>query len=162
MKRLHVMLQVADLDRSIDFYSTLFASAPTKRRDGYAQWLLDDPRVNFSLSDRGTASDSSAAVGIEHLGIQAETADELVELRGRVDGLVTSGLVEGAVDEGETTCCYYRSDKSWITDAQGVSWELFHSVGESDVYAAGDRDCCADSCSDVSRSDDQRAERRAA
>lgn len=150
------MLKVHDLDRSIDFYSTLFASAPTKRREGYAQWLLDDPRVNFSLSDRG-----DDARGIEHLGIQAKSPEEFDELRRRVDALAEAALVDGSVDEDGTTCCYYRSDKSWITDAQGVSWELFHSFGEASSYAGaadGRNACCEDARCDEARCDEARCD----
>lgn len=131
MKRMHVMLKVNDLTESINFYSTLFGAEPTVQKEDYAKWMLDDPRVNFSIAER------SGAKGIEHLGIQTETEEELQELRtniGRAHGLVR--------EEGETTCCYANSDKSWITDPQGVSWEAFYTFGESDVYASEEHACC--------------------
>ncbi|MET4701414.1 catechol 2,3-dioxygenase-like lactoylglutathione lyase family enzyme [Constrictibacter sp. MBR-5] len=126
MKRLHVHVAVEDLSRSVGFYSTLFAAEPTVLKPDYAKWMLDDPRVNFAISQRG------GAPGIEHLGIQVETPEELREVYGRLraaDGPV--------LEEGETVCCYHRSEKSWISDPQGVSWETFLTSGESTVYRAG-------------------------
>ncbi|MEM8961855.1 MAG: ArsI/CadI family heavy metal resistance metalloenzyme [Acidobacteriota bacterium] len=135
MQRLHVMLKVADLETSKQFYSTLFAAQPTVEKTDYAKWMLDDPRVNFSIAQ--TASDH----GVEHLGIQAESRDELAALRERI------ARIDGTVrDEGETVCCYAESDKTWVTDAQGVSWETFYTHGASEVYGKRDTDCCDSSC----------------
>ncbi|MGM0546941.1 MAG: ArsI/CadI family heavy metal resistance metalloenzyme [Bacteroidota bacterium] len=131
MKRMHVMLKVNDLNESVEFYSTLFGVAPTKQREDYAKWMLDDPRVNFSIAER------EGAKGIEHLGIEAESEEELLELRSNIDR--THGLTR---NEGETTCCYANSDKSWITDPQGVEWEAFHTFGESEHYSAEEKACC--------------------
>ena len=155
MKRLHVMLKVRDLDGSIDFYRTLFGGEPTVRRPDYAKWMLDDPRVNFSLGqvpteacDCGDACGCGEPVpGIEHLGIQAESREELAELRERVGRIAESAGGADVDDEGETTCCYARSDKTWVTDGQGVSWEMFYTHGASDTYAGAATDerpaCCA-------------------
>lgn len=126
MKRLHVHVSVEDLDHSIRFYSTLFAASPTVLRPDYAKWMVDDPRVNFAISTRG------AAGGLDHLGIQVETADELQEVYGRLQQADRPVLEEGA-----TTCCYARSDKAWITDPQGLSWETFLTHGERTVYGDG-------------------------
>lgn len=142
MKRMHVMLQVRNLEDSIRFYTELFATGPTVRKADYAKWLLEDPRVNFSIGSRGDGS------GIEHLGIQAETPEELAELRERI------GRAGGTVDnEGETTCCYASSDKTWVVDAQGVAWEAFYTHGEAQSYdaaspaaATGGGTCCGPSC----------------
>ena len=124
MKRLHVHMSVDNLDQSIRFYSTLFASAPTVVKPDYAKWMLEDPRVNFAISTH-----SGRAAGIDHLGIQAETGDELQEVYGRLKA------AEGPVlEEGQTTCCYAQSEKSWIADPAGVAWEAFHTTGESTVY----------------------------
>ncbi len=123
MKRLHVHVSVDDLPESIRFYSGLFAAEPTMRRADYAKWLLDDPRVNFAISQRG------GTVGIEHLGIQVETADELAEVQARLRAAGRPVLEEGA-----TTCCYAKSEKSWIGDPQGIAWEAFLTTGESTVY----------------------------
>lgn len=123
VKRLHVHVSVDDLAESIRFYSGLFAAEPTMRRADYAKWLLDDPRVNFAISQRG------GATGIEHLGIQVETADELAEVQARLRAAGRPVLEEGA-----TTCCYAKSEKSWIGDPQGIAWEAFLTTGESTVY----------------------------
>lgn len=131
MKRMHVMLKVNNLNESIEFYSTLFGVAPTKQKEDYAKWMLDDPRVNFSIAQR------KGNKGIEHLGIEAETEEELSELRGDIDR--THGLSR---NEGDTTCCYANSDKSWITDPQGVEWEAFHTYGESESYSEEEQAAC--------------------
>jgi catechol 2,3-dioxygenase-like lactoylglutathione lyase family enzyme len=123
MKRMHVMLRVKDLDEATRFYSSLFDAAPTTQKPDYAKWMLDDPRVNFSIAEK------DEDFGIEHLGIQAETPDELEELRGRIDR--AGGTVN---NEGETTCCYANSDKTWVVDQQGVSWEAFYTSGAADSY----------------------------
>lgn len=135
MKRLHAMVKVTDLDDSIRFYSELFGAEPTLRKTDYAQWMLEDPRVNFSIAP---VSASGETAGIEHLGIQAETPEELAELRERIGR--AGGTVE---EEGETTCCYHNSDKTWVVDAQGVAWEAFHTSGEADTYYAESGACCA-------------------
>ncbi|MBC7986411.1 MAG: VOC family protein [Sphingomonadaceae bacterium] len=124
MKRLHVHVGVSDLDRSIGFYSTLFAAEPSVRKADYAKWMLDDPRVNFAIS-----AGQHAIKGVEHLGIQSEGAEELAEVYGR---LKTAG--RPVLEEGATTCCYARSEKSWIADPDGVVWEAFHTSGEATVY----------------------------
>lgn len=126
MKRFHVHVNVADLDASIGFYSTLFGSEPSVRKPDYAKWMLDDPRINFAISTRGSA------VGVDHLGFQVDDAAELVELKARAEAADMAML-----DEGETTCCYARSDKHWITDPQGIAWEQFHSLGNIPVFSEG-------------------------
>jgi catechol 2,3-dioxygenase-like lactoylglutathione lyase family enzyme len=123
MKRFHVHLHVDDLDKNIGFYSKLFAAEPARRESDYAKWMLQDPPVNFAISTRG------AAAGIDHLGIQADNAEELSELKARAEAADLALL-----DEGETTCCYARSDKHWITDPQGVAWEHFHTLGNIPVF----------------------------
>src|SRR5665213_3433299 len=123
MKRLHLHVAVDDLTRSVGFYSTLFHAEPTVMKPDYAKWMLDDPSVNFAISARG------AEAGLDHLGIQVETADELQEVYGRLKAADRPVLEEGA-----TICCYAKSEKSWITDPQGLSWETFLTSGESTVY----------------------------
>jgi len=146
MKRLHVHVSVKDLATSIRFYSQLFSSQPTVRKGDYAKWMLDDPRVNFAISQR------DGKPGVQHLGIQVEDRGELAEVYGRLK------LAERPVlEEGETTCCYAHSEKSWIDDPQGVQWETFLTTGESTVYGTDeirsveekrqpDETCCAPSC----------------
>jgi len=123
MKRLHLHVAVEDIAHSIRFYSALFAASPTVTKPDYAKWMLEDPRVNFAISARG------AQAGIDHLGIQVETQEELHEVYGRLKEADRPVLEEGA-----TTCCYAKSEKSWISDPQGISWETFLTSGESTVY----------------------------
>ena len=123
MKRLHVHVGVNDLQQSIGFYSTLFGAEPTVTKPDYAKWMLDDPRVNFAIS-----AGNHAAKGIEHLGIQVESDEELAEVYGRLKAADRPVLEEGA-----TTCCYAKSEKSWIADPDGVVWEAFLTEGEATV-----------------------------
>ncbi len=123
MKRLHVHVAVADLPQSIRFYSTLFAASPSVEKPDYAKWMLEDPRVNFAISARG------AELGVEHLGIQVEDGEELAEVYDRL-----SRADAPVLEEGATTCCYAKSEKSWVTDPAGVAWEVFHTIGDSAVY----------------------------
>lgn len=123
MKRLHVHVSVPDLDQSIRFYSTLFAAEPSVRKPDYAKWMLDDPKVNFAISMRGSDT------GLDHLGIQVESQAELGELGARLTEAGQAVRVQKA-----TTCCYARSDKGWISDPAGLSWETFFTHGEATVY----------------------------
>ena len=124
MKRLHVHVGVNDLGHSIRFYSTLFGVEPTVTKDDYAKWMLDDPRVNFAIS-----ASNHARKGIEHLGIQAESPEELTEVYGRL-----KDADRPVLEEGQTTCCYAKSEKSWISDPDGVVWEAFFTNGEATTY----------------------------
>jgi catechol 2,3-dioxygenase-like lactoylglutathione lyase family enzyme len=126
MKRLHVHVSVDDLPRSIGFYSGLFAAQPAVVKSDYAKWMLEDPRVNFAISTRGRAP------GLDHLGIQVETADELQEVYTRLRQ--AGGNV---IEQGQTACCYAKSEKSWIDDPAGIAWEAFHTIGESTDYGDG-------------------------
>ena len=142
MKRFHVHVAVEDLKQSIGFYSTLFAAEPSVIQTDYAKWMLDDPRVNFAISTRGRQP------GLDHLGIQAESCDELQEIYGRL-----SKAGENIIEQGQTSCCYAKSEKSWIDDPAGISWETFHTTGESTDYGDGsgesvarvahEKSCCA-------------------
>ena len=123
MKRLHVHVAVGDLNRSIGFYSTLFAAEPTVRESDYAKWMLDNPRVNFAISSRGRER------GIDHLGIQVESDDELRELAGRL-----KAVGEQTIDQEETTCCYAQSNKAWVNDPTGLRWETFFTLGAATTY----------------------------
>jgi catechol 2,3-dioxygenase-like lactoylglutathione lyase family enzyme len=133
MNRFHVHLNVTDLDASIRFYSELFATAPTVHKHDYAKWMLDDPRINFAVSSTGRAP------GVDHLGLQVDSADELAALGRRLDA--AGGSV---VPEDATVCCYARSDKLWTEDPQGTRWESFHTLGEATTYHAGDVACATD------------------
>ena len=126
MKRFHVHVTVNDLDANIQFYSTVFGSPPTVVKPDYAKWMLEDPRVNFAISKRGST------LGIDHLGVQVESDEELSELRKQVTAADVAGL-----DQSDAACCYARSDKYWTTDPQGIAWETFHTLESIPVY--GDR-----------------------
>jgi predicted enzyme related to lactoylglutathione lyase len=123
MKRMHVHVSVESIDNAIAFYSTLFAAQPAVVKPDYAKWMLDDPRVNFAISRRGRQP------GLDHLGIQVESKDELQEVYGRLHQ--AGGDI---FEEGQTTCCYAKSEKSWIDDPAGISWETFFTTGESTNY----------------------------
>jgi catechol 2,3-dioxygenase-like lactoylglutathione lyase family enzyme len=124
VKRMHVHVGVTDLDASIRFYSTLFGTGPTVLKHDYAKWMLEDPRVNFAIS-----AGHHAVKGIEHLGIQVESSEELTRVYGRLKAADRPMLEEGA-----TTCCYAKSEKSWISDPDGVVWETFLTSGDATVY----------------------------
>jgi catechol 2,3-dioxygenase-like lactoylglutathione lyase family enzyme len=153
MKRLHVHVAVDDIAASARFYSALFAAEPTVLKPDYAKWMLDDPRVNFAISSR-----DGQAVGVDHLGIQVEDTAELHEVYGRLKTAERPVLEEGA-----TTCCYAQSEKSWIADPAGVTWEAFLTTGESTVYgtsidlaplkAAPSGACCAPSAATIAASE---------
>jgi catechol 2,3-dioxygenase-like lactoylglutathione lyase family enzyme len=125
MKRFHVHLAVDDLAANIRFYSTVFGTPPTVEKPDYAKWMLDDPRINFALSSRGLKA------GLDHLGFQVESDEELASLR------ETVGKADiAALDQAEAACCYAKSDKYWITDPQGIAWETFHTLDSIPVFGA--------------------------
>jgi len=142
MKRFHVHVAVHDLEQSVRFYYALFAAEPTIRKDDYAKWQLDDPRVNFAISARAEQS------GVDHLGIQAEDSAELEDLRVRLAQADVSTSEQKGV-----SCCYARSDKYWTIDPQGIAWESFHTLDSVPVYGEDRRTqpskaksaCCAPS-----------------
>lgn len=123
MNRLHLHVRVPELPASIAFYRALFGVEPTVRKDDYAKWMLDDPAVNFAISTRGST------IGLDHVGIQVDSVEELAVLAGR---LRAAG--EEVVDQVGASCCYARSDKAWIRDPAGLAWETFHTFGEATTY----------------------------
>jgi hypothetical protein len=126
MKRLHIHVAVENLEHAIGFYSALFAAQPAVTKTDYAKWMLDDPRVNFAISTRGREP------GLDHLGIQVEDKAELNEVYARLQA--ATGPV---VEQGQTTCCYATSEKSWTGDPAGIAWEAFLTTGESTDYGDG-------------------------
>jgi catechol 2,3-dioxygenase-like lactoylglutathione lyase family enzyme len=124
MKRLHIHVGVADLDRSIAFYSSLFGAEPTVRHPDYAKWMLEDPRANFAISTHATR-------GIEHVGIEVESDGELADVGARL-----ASAREPVIPEASTTCCYANSSKNWTRDPDGVVWETFLTRGQATVYGA--------------------------
>ena len=136
MKRFHVHVSVQDLPESLRFYSDLFGAPPSVVKDDYAKWMLEDPRINFAISRRGRAP------GVNHLGFQVESDDELKDLRERVS---KAGIA--ALDQAGASCCYARSDKYWIEDPQGIAWETFHTLGSVPIYGeeatrSGEKSAC--------------------
>jgi catechol 2,3-dioxygenase-like lactoylglutathione lyase family enzyme len=125
MKRFHVHVAVANLDESVRFYSKVFGAEPSVRKPDYAKWMVEDPRLNFAISSRG------AQPGVNHLGLQVDTAEELEGMR---DQLAAADA--GLVDEPGAQCCYATSDKYWITDPQGIAWETYHSLGSIPMFGA--------------------------
>jgi hypothetical protein len=123
MKRMHLHVSVPDLSQSIQFYATLFGSPPSVVKPDYAKWMLEDPRVNFAISQRG------AAAGVDHVGVQVESAAELHELAGR---LKAAGAT--TFDQQAATCCYAKGDKSWVNDPAGVRWETFFTYDDAATY----------------------------
>lgn len=125
MKRLHVHVSVENLADSIRFYAGMFGSAPTVEKPDYAKWQLDDPRMNFAISQRG------AQAGLDHLGIQVESDAELAQMQARLEA-----LQPGVEKEADTACCYARSDKYWLTDPSGIAWETFHTLDTIPTFGA--------------------------
>ena len=130
MKRLHLHVAVPDLAQSIGFYATLFGAQPTVVKDDYAKWMLDDPRINFAISNTGRAP------GIDHLGLQVDSGEALAALGQRLQA--AGGTV---VPEEGAVCCYARSDKAWTEDPQGTRWETFHTLGDATRYSAEGAAC---------------------
>ena len=135
MKRFHVHIAVNDLEATIRFYSGVFGMAPTVRKQDYANWMLDDPRINFAISKKGQPS------GIDHLGIQVDSDAELSELREQIGRAQIA-----AQDQPNAECCYARSDKYWTTDPQGVAWETFHTLESIPVYGETARGTTGNAC----------------
>lgn len=141
MKRLHLHVSVPDLDHSIRFYETLFGAPPTVVKADYAKWMLEDPHVNFAISQRDRAA------GLDHVGVQVDSAAELATLASRLKAAGAETF-----DQEATTCCYAQSDKSWVNDPAGLRWETFCTFGEATSYgedpeltddASSGSACCA-------------------
>lgn len=141
MKRMHIHISVDNLDQSIGFYSQLFGAQPSVHKPDYAKWMLDDPRVNFAVSQRGETP------GLNHLGIQAENDAELAEIKTRLDAADMTVLTEAG-----TTCCYAKSDKHWIQDPSGIAWETYHTLDSAPTFNAPEATspCCVPSAETVS------------
>jgi len=135
MKRFHVHVSVEKLEDSIRFYSALFGTAPTVVQPEYAKWMLEDPRVNFAISQRGRQP------GVNHLGFQVEDDAALKAMRGQLAAADT-----GVVEQTNAACCYAISDKYWVTDPQGVAWETFHTLDSVPVYGEDTRAAAQSAC----------------
>ena len=139
MKRFHVHVGVENLDASIRFYSGLFGTAPTVRKDDYAKWMIEDPRINFAISRRDNR------VGVNHLGLQADSADELADIRAHF-----AAAGPAVIDEPDASCCYAKSDKHWVTDPQGIAWEGYHTLGEIRYFDGNGDEATAAACGTAS------------
>lgn len=124
MKRFHIHVGVKDISHSVQFYSTLFGQKPTKLKDDYAKWMLEDPRINFAISTRSNEE------GVDHMGIQVDEANELTEI---TDRLKKADL--GVFGEGTTTCCYAESSKAWVKDPSGIAWEAYQTMADAEVFS---------------------------
>lgn len=124
MKTLHVHIGVENIDESVKFYNALFGIEPVKTKDDYAKWMLDDPRVNFAISTR------AGKQGVDHLGIQVGEPAELEGIRAKMSAANIS-----THSDGETTCCYAKSEKSWVKDPSGVAWEAYHTMEDSELFS---------------------------
>lgn len=124
MKRFHVHVHVDDLARNVDFYSRMFGRQPARQEADYAKWMLDDPAVNFAISTRGHGH-----LGVDHVGIQVDNDADLAALKAQAQAADLA-----LIDEGQTTCCYARSDKHWVVDPQGLAWEHFQTLGSIPVF----------------------------
>jgi hypothetical protein len=127
MNRFHVHVNVSSLEQSLAFYSRLFGAEPSVVKPDYAKWMLDDPRVNFAISQR------ERGAGVDHLGIQTEDSAALEQIGARLKAADAVRLAEVG-----TTCCYAHSDKYWTEDPQGLRWETFHTHGDATTYYAPD------------------------
>lgn len=151
MNRFHVNVGVANLAKSVAFYTTLFGAAPSVLKNDYARWLLDDPRLNFSISESGAARKP----GINHVGLQADSAEDLEAIQVRLNN-----AGQDTFDQPDAECCYARSTKTWVRDPDGVAWESFvthenitHYGSDLEPNVSGhnekccavetDRQCCA-------------------
>ncbi len=123
MKQFHIHIGVKDIEKSVQFYTTLFGQEPTKLKSDYAKWMLEDPKLNFAISTR------SEELGVNHVGIQVENPAELEEISTRLKNADLD-----VYDEGETTCCYSKSNKAWVSDPSGVPWEAYQNMADADVY----------------------------
>ncbi len=133
MKRFHVHVSVPDLAQSIRFYSTLFGAEPAVVKGDYAKWMLEDPRVNFAISQRG------GPTGVNHLGLQTDSDAELDVLHTQ---LQRADLAAQA--EKDIGCCYARSNKYWVTDPTGIAWETFHTLGSIPTFGAPESESAQD------------------
>lgn len=137
MKRFHVHVGVKELDKSIQFYSKLFGQGPSKQKEDYAKWMLEDPRINFAISTRAQSE------GVDHLGFQVDESTELFELTDRLKNAELE-----IFGEGKETCCYATSEKAWVKDPSGIAWETYHTMGDAEVFnekklEVSNSACCA-------------------
>jgi len=143
MKRFHIHVSVDNLQKSINFYSKLFNQEPGKVRPDYARWMLDEPAVNFAISTRGQMP------GVNHLGIQVDSDDELEDLKQQA----VKAAGDDVIEETGTVCCYSKSNKYWTTDPQGIAWEHFITMSDAPTFDNSADDQSATCCVPLNDSD---------
>jgi catechol 2,3-dioxygenase-like lactoylglutathione lyase family enzyme len=124
MKRVHIGMNVEDIGRSVRFYTDLFGAAPTVEKSDYAKWMLEDPRLNFSITAR-----CGSVPGDVHFGIQVDSESELGEVAERLEHAGREVL-----PESDAHCCYHHSEKAWVLDPDKQRWETFFSHGEIEQF----------------------------
>lgn len=134
MKKFHIHVGVKKLDQAIGFYSALFGEKPVKEKPDYAKWEPKDMNVIFAISTR------AQTMGVDHLGVRVESEEELKNIS---DRLKKADL--GVYDEGETTCCYTKSNKTWVKDPTGLPWEAYQNMEDVNIFHEADQnttECC--------------------
>ncbi|SEB54613.1 Predicted dioxygenase of extradiol dioxygenase family [Nocardioides exalbidus] len=121
MSRIQLALNVHDIDEAVEFYSTLFATPPAKRRPGYANFAIADPPVKLVLIE-----DPDATGTLNHLGVERSSIDEV---HAEADRLEAAGLTLDV--EGDVVCCYARQDKHWVTGPDTQQWENYVVLADS-------------------------------
>jgi catechol 2,3-dioxygenase-like lactoylglutathione lyase family enzyme len=138
IKRMHVAVNCTDLEKSLEFYRSFFGTEPTKIRDDYAKFELEQPALHFSLNVRSFEKKGV----LNHLGFQVDNTEDVLAMgeRLRKNNLLT-------IDEMDTTCCYAVQDKVWVYDPDGNAWEIFYTKEDSEFESAGEATdlslCCA-------------------
>lgn len=127
--RMHISVSVEEISKAIEFYTTLFNQPPSIVRDDYAKWMIEDPKVNFAIDRR------CGDPGVDHLGIQAETEDELEVITRRMQN-----AGQPYADVGKTQCCYANMDKAWTKGLGGEKWEGFFTHDQDAADYGDDTD----------------------
>lgn len=135
MKRMHIHIGVKNIDDSVRFYNALFGAEPAKLKPDYAKWMLEDPRINFAISTRAQNT------GVDHLGFQVDDAGELDDIRAKLSAANISTHSDGAA-----TCCYAKSEKSWVEDPNGIAWETYHTMEDAQIFSNHDADIATGAC----------------
>lgn len=135
MNKLHMHISVKDLNESRVFYTALFGHEPTKIKDDYLQWILENPSINFALSSSETKE------GLNHVGIQYDSDEAVSKAQTRLQ----EAGVFGEKQE-EAVCCYAKSNKYWVEDPQKIVWENYHTMEQAEMFGGdsftGGESCC--------------------
>lgn len=141
MSRVQLAINVSDLESSIAFYSKLLAVGPTKIRPGYANFAVKDPPLKLVLFELADARGRGVVGALNHLGVEVETAGEVVDAAARIAGQgIETDLREG------TRCCHALQDKVWIDDPDQVPWEIYTVLEDTSDEGEIATDCSSDPC----------------